>query len=47
MSTRRGSKICTGFNATEQITGLFDAYRFEAKICGFHVGPDHLALRVA
>lgn len=44
-SARRRSKICTGFNPTEQIKGLFDAYRAEADACGFRVGPDHLALR--
>ena len=44
-SARRGSKICTGFNPTEQIKALFDAYRAEAESCGFRVGPDHLALR--
>ena len=44
-SARRRSKICTGFNPTEQINGLFDAYRAEAAACGFRVGPDHLALR--
>jgi len=44
-SARRRSKICTGFNPTEQIKALFDAYRSEADVCGFHVGPDHLALR--
>jgi alkanesulfonate monooxygenase SsuD/methylene tetrahydromethanopterin reductase-like flavin-dependent oxidoreductase (luciferase family) len=44
-SARRGSKICTGFNPTEQIKALFDAYRAEADSCGFRAGPDHLALR--
>ena len=34
-SARRRSKICTGFNPTEQINGLFDAYRAEAAACGF------------
>jgi alkanesulfonate monooxygenase SsuD/methylene tetrahydromethanopterin reductase-like flavin-dependent oxidoreductase (luciferase family) len=42
---RRGSKICTGFHPTDQIRSLFDAYRAEAKACGFHVGPEHVALR--
>lgn len=44
-SARRRSKICTGFNPTEQIKTLFDAYRAEADACGFRVGADHLALR--
>ena len=44
-SARRGSKICTGFNPTEEIKALFDAYRAEAEGCGFRAGPDHLALR--
>jgi alkanesulfonate monooxygenase SsuD/methylene tetrahydromethanopterin reductase-like flavin-dependent oxidoreductase (luciferase family) len=42
---RRGSKICTGFHPTDQIKVLFDAYRAEAKACGFDVGPEHIALR--
>lgn len=44
-SARRRTKICTGFNPTKEIKALFDAYRAEAAVCGFHVGPDHLALR--
>lgn len=44
-SAHRCSKICTGFNSTEQIKTLFDAYRSEADRCGFRVGPDHIALR--
>ena len=44
-SARRRSKICTGFNPTEQIKTLFDAYRSEAEASGFRVGADHLALR--
>lgn len=44
-AARRGSKICTGFNATEQIKVIFDAYREEAERVGFSAGPDHLALR--
>ena len=42
---RRGSKICTGFHPTGQIKALFDAYRAEAEVCGFHAGPEHIALR--
>ena len=42
---RRGSKICTGFHPTDQIRSLFDAYRAEAKACGFNAGPEHVALR--
>jgi len=42
---RRGSKICTGFHPTDQIKALFDAYRAEAKLCGFQVGPEHISLR--
>ena len=44
-AARRGYKICTGFNSTEQIKSIFDAYREEAESVGFHVGPEHLALR--
>ena len=44
-AARRGSKICTGFNATQQIKAIFDAYREEAERVGFSAGPDHLALR--
>jgi alkanesulfonate monooxygenase SsuD/methylene tetrahydromethanopterin reductase-like flavin-dependent oxidoreductase (luciferase family) len=44
-AARRGSKISTGFNTTEEIKALFDAYRAEAKASGFEAGPDHLALR--
>jgi alkanesulfonate monooxygenase SsuD/methylene tetrahydromethanopterin reductase-like flavin-dependent oxidoreductase (luciferase family) len=42
---RRASKICTGFHPTDQVKALFDAYRAEAKACGFHVGPERVALR--
>jgi alkanesulfonate monooxygenase SsuD/methylene tetrahydromethanopterin reductase-like flavin-dependent oxidoreductase (luciferase family) len=44
-AARRGSKVCTGFNATSQIKAIFDAYREEADRAGFAVGPEHLALR--
>jgi alkanesulfonate monooxygenase SsuD/methylene tetrahydromethanopterin reductase-like flavin-dependent oxidoreductase (luciferase family) len=44
-AARRGSKICTGFNATRQIKAIFDGYREEAERAGIAVGPDHLALR--
>jgi alkanesulfonate monooxygenase SsuD/methylene tetrahydromethanopterin reductase-like flavin-dependent oxidoreductase (luciferase family) len=44
-AARRGSKISTGFNSTQEIKVIFDAYREEAKRVGFNAGPDHLALR--
>ena len=44
-SARRGSKISTGFNSTEQIKAIFDAYREEADKAGFRAGPEHVALR--
>lgn len=44
-AARRGLKISTGFNSTETIKTIFDAYRDEAKAVGLAVGPDYLALR--
>jgi alkanesulfonate monooxygenase SsuD/methylene tetrahydromethanopterin reductase-like flavin-dependent oxidoreductase (luciferase family) len=44
-AARRGLKISTGFNATETIKTIFDAYRAEAAAAGFAAGPDCLALR--
>src|SRR5947208_2806649 len=37
--------IATGFNSTETIKTIFDAYRDEAKAAGLAAGPDCLALR--
>src|SRR6185295_15872619 len=44
-AARRGLKISTGFNSTETIKPIFDAYRDEAKAAGLTAGPDCLALR--
>jgi alkanesulfonate monooxygenase SsuD/methylene tetrahydromethanopterin reductase-like flavin-dependent oxidoreductase (luciferase family) len=44
-AARRRLKISTGFNSTETIKTIFDAYRDEAKAVGFAAGPDCLALR--
>jgi hypothetical protein len=44
-SARRRIKISTGFNSTQVIKRIFDAYREEADAAGFHAGPDYLALR--
>ena len=44
-AARRGLKISTGFNSTETIKTIFDAYRAEADAVGFAAGPDCLALR--
>jgi len=44
-AARRGIKISTGFNSTQQIKRIFDAYREEAKAAGFPASPDYLALR--
>jgi alkanesulfonate monooxygenase SsuD/methylene tetrahydromethanopterin reductase-like flavin-dependent oxidoreductase (luciferase family) len=38
-------KISTGFNSTQVINGIFDAYREEADAAGFHAGPEYFALR--
>ena len=44
-AARRRIKISTGFNSTQVIKRIFDAYREEADAAGFHAGPDYLALR--
>ena len=44
-AARRGLKISTGFNSTEAIKTIFDAYRAEADAVGVAAGPDCLALR--
>ena len=44
-AARRRIKISTGFNSTQVIKRIFDAYREEADTAGFHAGPEYLALR--
>jgi alkanesulfonate monooxygenase SsuD/methylene tetrahydromethanopterin reductase-like flavin-dependent oxidoreductase (luciferase family) len=44
-AARRRINISTGFNSTETIKRIFDAYREEAKSAGYEAGPDCLALR--
>lgn len=44
-AARRGVKISTGFNSTQTIKGIFDAYLEEADKVGINAGPDCLALR--
>jgi alkanesulfonate monooxygenase SsuD/methylene tetrahydromethanopterin reductase-like flavin-dependent oxidoreductase (luciferase family) len=44
-AARRRIKISTGFNSTQVIKRIFDAYREEADAAGFHATPDYLALR--
>lgn len=45
-AARRNSKICTGFNPTDRIKTIFDAYRDEAMRAGAaKVGSEDLALR--
>jgi alkanesulfonate monooxygenase SsuD/methylene tetrahydromethanopterin reductase-like flavin-dependent oxidoreductase (luciferase family) len=44
-AARRRIKISTGFNSTQVIKRIFDAYREEAEAIGFHAGPEYLALR--
>src|SRR5215472_10562825 len=44
-AARRRIRISTGFNATQTIKGIFDAYRAEAEAAGFAATPDYLALR--
>ena len=41
----RRLKISTGFNSTQTVKTIFDAYRAEADAAGFAAGPDCLALR--
>jgi alkanesulfonate monooxygenase SsuD/methylene tetrahydromethanopterin reductase-like flavin-dependent oxidoreductase (luciferase family) len=44
-AARRRVKISTGFNSTETIKRIFDAYREEAKAAGYEAGPECFALR--
>jgi alkanesulfonate monooxygenase SsuD/methylene tetrahydromethanopterin reductase-like flavin-dependent oxidoreductase (luciferase family) len=44
-AARRGSKITTGFNATNRVKQIFDSYRDEADKSGIKGGPEHLGLR--
>jgi len=44
-AARRRIKISTGFNTTQTIKSIFDAYREEADAAGFHAGPEYFALR--
>jgi alkanesulfonate monooxygenase SsuD/methylene tetrahydromethanopterin reductase-like flavin-dependent oxidoreductase (luciferase family) len=44
-AARRRIKISTGFNSTQTIRRIFDAYREEADAAGYHAGPDCFALR--
>jgi alkanesulfonate monooxygenase SsuD/methylene tetrahydromethanopterin reductase-like flavin-dependent oxidoreductase (luciferase family) len=44
-AARARIKISTGFNSTETIKRIFDAYREEAAAAGYDAGPDCLALR--
>jgi alkanesulfonate monooxygenase SsuD/methylene tetrahydromethanopterin reductase-like flavin-dependent oxidoreductase (luciferase family) len=44
-AARRRIKISTGFNTTQTIKRIFDAYREEAEAAGFHASPEYLALR--
>lgn len=44
-AARRRIKISTGFNSTEVIKHIFDAYREEAEVVGYRAGPEYFALR--
>jgi alkanesulfonate monooxygenase SsuD/methylene tetrahydromethanopterin reductase-like flavin-dependent oxidoreductase (luciferase family) len=44
-AARRRIRISTGFNSTQSVKGIFDAYREAADAAGFHAGPEYLALR--
>jgi alkanesulfonate monooxygenase SsuD/methylene tetrahydromethanopterin reductase-like flavin-dependent oxidoreductase (luciferase family) len=44
-AARRRIKISTGFNSTQVIKRIFDAYREEADAAGYRAGPECLALR--
>jgi alkanesulfonate monooxygenase SsuD/methylene tetrahydromethanopterin reductase-like flavin-dependent oxidoreductase (luciferase family) len=44
-AARRRVKISTGFNSTQVIKRIFDAYRQEADDTGYHADPDCFALR--
>ncbi len=44
-SAQRGTKICTGFSATEQVKKVFDGYREEASKVGIDAKPEFFGLR--
>jgi alkanesulfonate monooxygenase SsuD/methylene tetrahydromethanopterin reductase-like flavin-dependent oxidoreductase (luciferase family) len=44
-AARQRIKISTGFNSTEMIKRIFDAYREEAEAAGFHASHEYFALR--
>jgi len=44
-AARRRIKISTGFNSTQTVQGIFDAYRAEADAAGFEATPEYFALR--
>lgn len=44
-SVARNSKICTGFQAIDLVTEIYDEFHAEADRLGKTVGPDHIALR--
>ena len=44
-AARRRVRISTGFNATQLIKRIFDAYRAEADALGFEAGLEYFALR--
>jgi alkanesulfonate monooxygenase SsuD/methylene tetrahydromethanopterin reductase-like flavin-dependent oxidoreductase (luciferase family) len=44
-AARSRIKISTGFNSTQVIKRIFDAYREEADISGYQAGPECFALR--
>jgi alkanesulfonate monooxygenase SsuD/methylene tetrahydromethanopterin reductase-like flavin-dependent oxidoreductase (luciferase family) len=44
-AARRRVRISTGFNSTQTIKRIFDAYRQEAEAVGYHAGPECFALR--
>jgi len=44
-AARHRIKISTGFNSTETIKRIFDAYREEADAAGYQAGPECFALR--
>jgi len=44
-AARRRIKISTGFNSTETIKRIFDAYREEADAAGYRASPECFALR--
>jgi alkanesulfonate monooxygenase SsuD/methylene tetrahydromethanopterin reductase-like flavin-dependent oxidoreductase (luciferase family) len=44
-AARRRIKISTGFNSTQVIKRIFDAYREEADAAGFQATPEYFALR--